>query len=72
MTAEERREFAIKSVRETRGDNYERAKMAFSGLPEEQMAKEYGESGKTRAEILAQYKRHTDNCAETIAWLESL
>lgn len=72
MTTKERRDFAIRSIRETKGDNYERAKMAFSGLSEEQMAKEYGESGQTRSEILAIYKRHADNCAETITWLESL
>lgn len=41
-------------------DNLRRASSAFAGLLDEKMQEEYGESGKTRHEILKEYREEVD------------
>lgn len=40
------------------GDDYARAQAAFRNCTPDQMNQEYGDSGKTRAEILKEYEDH--------------
>lgn len=54
------------------GDNFERAKMVFSKYGPEQMQQEYGESGQTPAQILADYEKDYTDVKEAIDWLTSL
>lgn len=58
------------AIRQYRSDDLERAQFAFYGLKPAQMAEQFGESGKTRAEILAEYQQHARNCTEALEWLE--
>jgi hypothetical protein len=65
------KEIAIRALRDARGDNFERAKAAFAGLTDEQMQQEYGQSGRTRAEILADYGAHVREINAAIEWVQS-
>ena len=53
MTPEQK---LIRIVDGARGDDLERARRAYKGLTPELMALEYGQSGKTCAEILKGYE----------------
>lgn len=53
-------------------DDYERAKSAFRSCTDEQMQQQYGESGKTRQQILDSYKAHADAVDRAIAEVVSL
>lgn len=47
-------------------DNLHRAKAAFCGIGPDGMAKEHGESGQTRAELLAGYQAERDAAAKLL------
>jgi len=47
-------------VNNAKGDNLERAEMAFRGLSDEQMKKQHGASGNSRQEILDGYKKERE------------
>jgi hypothetical protein len=49
-----------------------RAKAAFKGLSPSQMAQPYGDSGKTRAEILAEYEAEAKKVREVRAFINAL
>jgi hypothetical protein len=52
------------------GDDLERAKWAFHGCTPEQMQELWGQSGKTRAEILAEYQSHSDSVNAAIEFVK--
>ncbi len=58
----ETRTTVLNALRVYRGDNYERARIAFARLSSAQMQEQYGHSGQTCQEVLDGYGRH----AETI------
>lgn len=55
-----------------RGDDLYRARAAFRGRTPEQMQEQYGQSGRTFAEILRGYEAHDANVAKALAFVESL
>lgn len=68
----EYKELAIQALQNMKGDDTYRARAAFRGLSFEQMQKEqYGESGKTRAQILAEYEAHDAKIDAAISWVRS-
>lgn len=54
-----------------KGDDTYRARAAFRGYTAEQMKEQYGQSGKTRAQILAEYEAHDAKVDAAIAWVRS-
>ncbi len=46
-----------RAIHDRSGDDLERARRAFNGLSPEQMQENYGQSGRTRQEILDEYVR---------------
>ena len=61
----------IKSaLRQHEGDDLERAKNAFRHCTQAQMQEEYGQSGKTRAQIVAEYEAHRAEVTTALSWLE--
>jgi hypothetical protein len=64
------RALAIKALRQMAGDDLYRARVAFAGYTPEQMSEPHGESGQTRAAILAGYELREANVKAAIAWLE--
>lgn len=62
----------IAALRNYRGDDYYRALLAFDGLPEPMMDLQYGNSGKTRREILEECKRHMDAVDAAFREVENL
>ena len=57
------------ALRQMRGDDLERAKAAFRGCPPSVMKQEYGQSGKTRNQIIAEYEAHVANIQAAVDWL---
>lgn len=62
------KERIIGIMENTRGDNLERARMAFARFTPEQMQEEHGESGSTRADLLAAYEAGRIEFNELMAW----
>jgi hypothetical protein len=61
----------LAALMQHRGDDVERARRAFQGYGTEDMKKQHGQSGRTRAEILAEYEEHAANVEAARAWVES-
>lgn len=66
MAISQRSKEVIKRAMENaRGDDLERAKAAFRNCTETELDSEYGQSGKTRREILKEYESHRND------WLQA-
>lgn len=60
----------VKAVRDALGgasDNLHRARAAFRGLGADEMGQLYGQSGETRAEIVAGYEREVERWQKALA-----
>lgn len=55
---EETKKLVLEGLQRLRGDDYERASAAFRNCTPTQMAEQYGQSGRTRQEILDGYRNH--------------
>lgn len=55
-----------------RGDDLARAKAAFRRCTQDEMEQQFGMSGQTRREILAEYQAHDDSVAAAIAEVQAL
>lgn len=64
-------ELAIGALQNMRGDDTARARAAFRGLSPAGMQEQHGYSGKTRAEILADYEARDAKVDAAIAWVRS-
>lgn len=62
----------LSALRQTRGDDLERAKIAFRNYSPEEMKEQHGLSGKTRAEVLKEYQDFADAIKETADWVNKL
>lgn len=63
------KELAIRALNNLCGDNLERAQHAFRGMTDAQMNEQHGFSGKTRAEILAEYEAYRAEVDAAIKWV---
>ena len=66
------RNIAIKALTIIKGDDAKVWRERFAGFTSEQMAKQYGMTGRTMQEILDEAVDREKNADEAIAWLESL
>ena len=57
MTSKEK---LMRIVQGARGDDLERARHAFQGMTDKEMEKEYGDSGRTRSQILEGYRKERE------------
>lgn len=64
----QRQELAIRALRNMMGDNTARARAAFRNRTPEQMQEQYGQSGQTCAQILAEYEEHDAEVQAAIDW----
>jgi len=55
-----------------RGDDLYRAKANFKFLSDEEMDSMYGQSGKTRRQLLAEYEAFNQRITDAIAFVEEL
>jgi hypothetical protein len=67
----EHQELAIRALENTIGDNTARAHAAFRNLTPEQMQEQYGQSGQTCAQILADYEAHDNKVQAAIDWVKA-
>lgn len=65
------KELAIYGLNQMKGDNLARAEAAFRNCTPAEMQEQYGRSGRTRAEILQEYKDHEAEIFAAILWVES-
>ena len=63
------RELVIQALEQYRGDNLHRARMAFRHCSPAELQMEYGQSGRTRAEILDEYEKHDAAVNAALAWV---
>lgn len=64
-------ELAITALSVLRGDDTARARHAFARFTPEEMQEQHGRSGKTRAEILAEYEAYDAKVDAAIAWVKT-
>lgn len=62
---------ALKALYNYLGDDLQRAQAAFQNCTAEQMDQQYGQSGKTRRQIVAEYQAHQDATHAAIAWVKA-
>lgn len=65
------KDLALHALDQLRSDDLARARRAFANHTPEQMQQEYGESGKTCAEILADYESFNGEINAAIAWVQA-
>ena len=65
------KDLACHALGQLRGDDLARAQRAFANYTPEQMSQEYGQSGKTCAEILAGYETFNDAVNAAIDWVKA-
>lgn len=65
------KKLAIKALGYMMGDDLARARAAFRHYTPEQMQIQHGDSGKTRAEILAEYEAHEAKVKAAIDWVKT-
>jgi len=71
ITMNEHKELAIRALGNMMGDNTARARAVFRNCTPEQMQEQYGQSGQTRAQILAGYEEHDATVLAAINWVKS-
>lgn len=64
-------ELAILALGDMKGDNTYRARAAFRNRTPEQMLEQYGHSGQTCAQILADYEAHDAKVQAAIDWVKA-
>jgi len=65
------KELAIQALQMMKGDDLYRARSAFRNMTPEQMKEDHGFSGKSRAQILADYEAHEARVDAAINWVRS-
>ncbi len=58
----------LAALEQHRGDDLERATRAFAGVD---MSQQHGFSGRTRQEILDEYRAHADLVDQAVAWVKN-
>ncbi len=66
------KELALRGLRNLLGDDAYRAQLAFARFTEEEMNEQHGQSGKTRAQVLKEYKDHETDVKAAIEWLKGM
>jgi hypothetical protein len=72
IETEAHKKLALQALSQMRGDDLFRAQMAFKNMTPKEMNMQHGQSGKTRAEILAEYEAHDFKVAAAMRWLEGI
>lgn len=67
-----RQQILLAALNNYLGDDLYRAKSAFRNCTPEQMQGLYGESGKTRQQIVDEYQTHDDEVINTIDWVKGM
>jgi hypothetical protein len=65
------KETALRALENLRGDDLYRARAAFRNCTPDEMQQQYGQSGKTRAQIIGEYEAHEAEVNAAIAWVKS-
>lgn len=68
----EYQKLAVQALSNMMGDDTARAKSAFRNCTSKQMQEQYGDSGKTRTEVLAGYEQHDAKVQAAIDWVKGL
>jgi hypothetical protein len=66
------KETLLQALSSHRGDDLYRAISAFRNCTPTEMHQEYGQSGKTRHQIITEYQAHEDACTEAENYLKAL
>lgn len=72
MNTKETKEFIIHCIKNERGDDLARARCAFHSFSPEEMQEQYGQSGRTRQEVLDDHFLYDQKCNDAIKWHETM
>jgi ribosome-binding protein aMBF1 (putative translation factor) len=61
----------LRALSDHKGDDLYRAKQAFLYCTRKQMGEQYGESGKTRQQIVDEYAEHVERVRRAEDWVRS-
>ncbi len=64
---DETKQIVLDALRRYAGDDYERAKRAFSGFSAKQMEEMHGNSGISRGNLLRSYQEHYEAVQKAVA-----
>lgn len=65
------KELAIRALENMMGDDAARARIEFRGLTIKQMQEQYGQSGRTREQVLAEYEGYEAKVRAAIDWVKA-
>jgi hypothetical protein len=71
VTKTDPKKTVLAALERARGDDLARARIAFRNRTPAQMQEQYGLSGKTCAQIVAEYEEHEAEINEAIAWVKA-
>ncbi len=66
------KEVILYALKNSRGDDLERAETAFKDLSPQELDEQYGQSGKTCQQILDDYRDHRKEIDNAIVWANTL
>ena len=65
-------DYILRTIDHAKGDDLERAKLAFSGYSPEEMKHLHGFSGESRAQVLRGYELHRELHDAAVAYLKTI
>jgi hypothetical protein len=72
MSKSEKQKIIRNAMSNAKGDDLERATLAFGHMTPAQLGKQYGQSGQTHQEVWDGYKRDRDRWEEANSYLEEV
>jgi hypothetical protein len=70
MTDAEKKAYVLSAIESAKSDDLRRAQAAFRRCSPAEMDQEYGESGRTRRQILQSYEDFNAKVDEILVWLK--
>ncbi len=71
MSNQEEKDYVIHAMRNAKGDDLERANIAFGDFTEKELDEPHGQSGRTRREVWQDYKDDRAKWYKAFHWLEN-
>lgn len=65
-------QLAISALQNLKGDDLYRARVAFRNCTPDELAEQYGQSGRTRNQILGEYEAHEQKVQRAIDYLSGI
>ena len=71
MTETQIKKRLLRALSQHQGDDLARARLAFRGMTPEQMQEPWGQSGRTKQQVLDEYETHEAEISTCAEWVRS-